>query len=130
MKLMKIHNTFYNLGYLVKYVEHVGQREVGTNEDDPLNPSPQFDDFPYFELFFLDGSRVTLDQEQTEAFLRIAVEGSSTLDLDRVDEELLGAVLVKDPVSGDVIVPPEVLEQDEESGPGPSPRIPGPLGEP
>lgn len=122
MKLVKIHNTSYNLDYLVKYVEHVGQHEVGTNEEDPLNPRPAFEDFSYFELIFVDGSRVTLDEAQTEAFRLNVEEFTTTLDLDRVDEELLGSILVKDSESGDIIVSPETLERDEESGPGSSSR--------
>jgi hypothetical protein len=130
MNLVKIGNAYYNLHYLVKYVEHVGQSEVGTIDEDPLGPRPAFDDFRYYELFFLDGRQVTLDEAQTEAFRRFVTAKGSTLDLDQVDEDTLGHVLVRDTESGDVIVSPETLERDEDATPARPHRLPSPLGGP
>jgi hypothetical protein len=97
---------------LVKYVEHVGQRRSGRSTR-IAGPPAGLRRLPFFELFFLDGRQVTLDAAQTEAFRRFVDAKGSTLDLDQVDEDALGHVLVRDSESGDVIVSPETLERDE-----------------
>jgi hypothetical protein len=130
MNLVKVRNGFYNLDFLVKFVEHVGQSEVGTVHEDTGTPRPVFDEFRYFELFFLDGSRVELDEAQTEAFRRAVTDSGAILDLDQVDEDTLGHVLIKDSEVGDVIVPQEVLETDEESRVVPPTKMMRPLGDP
>jgi hypothetical protein len=129
-ELLKVRDGFYNLDYLVKFVEHVGQREVGALREDTGSPRPIFDEFRYVELFFLDGSRVALDAAQTEAFRRAVVDRGPVLDLDRVDEEALGRVLVRDSEAGDVIMPREALEADGASRPVPPAPVPRPLGDP
>jgi hypothetical protein len=129
MKLVKIRDEFYNLDHLVRFVEHVGQSEVGTVGEDTRSPRPVFDEFRYVELFFLDGSRVELDEAQTDAFRRVITDRGVILDLDQVDEDALGHVLVKDSEAGDVIVPPEALEADEESRVVPPTKRMRPLGD-
>jgi hypothetical protein len=129
MNLVKVRNGFYNLAYLVKFIEHVGQSEVGTASEDTRALQPIFDEFRYFELFFLDGSRVELDEAQTEAFRRAVTDGSAILDLDQVDEDTLGHVLVTDSEAGDVIVSQEVLQTDEDSRVVPPTRMMRPLGD-
>ncbi|MBX6312359.1 MAG: hypothetical protein IRY99_05485 [Isosphaeraceae bacterium] len=119
MNLVKVRGETYNLDFLVKYVEHTGQREAGVRGG-PMQGEPIFVDFRFVELFFLDGSRVTLDAPQSEAFLARYAGGEAVLDLDRIDAEILGPVLVRDTQAGDVILPSnEEVEEVEEAENGP-----------
>ena len=124
MNLAKIGGETYNLDLLLKYVEHVGQREVGTGGD-PMHPEPAFGDFRYVSLHFLDGSAVTLDSPQSEAFLEHVLR-RPVLDLDRVDEQAIGLVLVHDSEGGDVILSNEPGPER----PGNAPFFPDPAGNP
>ena len=106
MTWVKVGGETYNLGLLLKFVERTGQREVGAIPD-VVAPEPVFDEFRFVELVFVDGTRVELDGPQTEAFLRHVRSDGPPLDLDRVDAEVLGRVIVRDSEGGDVILPQE-----------------------
>lgn len=106
MNLVTIKGQTYNLDHLVRYVPHMGQREVGVTGS-PRDPRPIFGDYRYLELVFVDGSRAELDGIQSDALLRHLAAQGPALDLDLVDEAVLGHVVVRDSESGDVILPSE-----------------------
>ncbi len=112
MNLVTIKGQTYNLDHMVRYISHMGQREVGVTQG-PGEPRPIFGDYRYLELVFVDGARVELDGIQSDALLRHLAAQGPALDLDLVDEAVLGHVLVRDSESGDVILPSEE-ESDEE----------------
>lgn len=112
MNLVTVKGQTYNLDHLVRYISHTGQRESGVTEG-PDGPRPVFGEYRFLELVFADGSRVELDGIQSEALLRHLASEGPALDLDQVDEEVLGHVVVRDSESGDVILPSED-ETDEE----------------
>lgn len=105
MRLVTTRGQTYNLAHLVRYQTHVGTREVGVTEHVRAESEPVFGEYRYLELFFADGSRVELDGIQSAALLRYLKRHAHTLDLDRIDEEALGHVLVHDTEAGDVILP-------------------------
>lgn len=105
MMFVTVQGQTFQLSHLVKYVTHIGQREIGVTES-VRNPEPIFGDFRYVELFFVDGSVVQLDGVQTEAFLSFLEGRALVLDLDRVDESALGHIVVHDTAEGgDIILP-------------------------
>lgn len=103
--LMTIQAQTYNLDHLVRYISHTGSREVGATEHVRTEAEPIFAAYRYLELFFSDGSRVTLDGIQSQALLRVLSRSAQLLDLDQIDEAVLGPVLVHDTEGGDVILP-------------------------
>lgn len=116
MNLVTIKGETYNLDLLVKYITHVGTREVGTTEE-IVDPRAIFGEYRYVELVFADGSRVELDAVQSSALLQRLAAGGPALDLDRLDESALGHVVVHDTEGGDIILPDEpdegaVIEPD------------------
>jgi hypothetical protein len=106
MTFVTVNGQTYNLRHLVKYVSHVGQREVGVTES-VVEPQPIFGEFRYIELFFSDGTSIALDGIQTDAFLNCLAGWSKTLDLDRIEEAALGHVVVHDTDEGGDIILPE-----------------------
>lgn len=117
MNLVTIQGQTYNLDQLVRYITHVGSREVGATEE-IVDPKPIFGEYRYLELVFSDGSRVELDGVQSAALLRHLAASGTTLDLDQVDEAALGHVLVHDTESGDVVLPEPVEEESRDEWPG------------
>lgn len=110
MLLITVKGQTYHLSQLVRYATHVGQRGVGATTD-LVEPEPIFGDFQFLELFFSDGSHVDLDEVQSRAFLKFVVQRATMLDLDKVDEESLGTILVHDTEEGgDIILPAETPE--------------------
>ncbi len=106
MNLVTIKGETYNLDLLVKYITHVGTREVGTTGE-IVDPKAIFGEYRYLELVFADGSRVELDAVQSSALMRRLASEGPVLDLDQVDEAALGHVLVRDTEGGDIILPDE-----------------------
>jgi hypothetical protein len=107
MTLITVGGTTYNLHQLVRFVSHTGQREIGATSS-VLNPEPIFGEFRFVELFFSDGARAELDEAQTRAFDAWLAERSQRLDLDMVEEAILGHVVVHDTdEGGDIILPPD-----------------------
>ncbi len=105
MIFVTVQGQTYNLGQLVRYVTHIGQRSVSATSD-IVDPEPIFGDFRYVELHFSDGAHVALDEAQTRAFLALIAQRGSHLDLDKIDSEVLGTVLVHDTEEGgDIILP-------------------------
>ncbi len=105
MNLVTIKGQTYNLDHLVRYIPHMGQREVGVTEEGLTDPRPIFGEYRYLELVFVDGSRVELDGIQSDVLLRHLAAQGPALDLDLVDEAVLGHVVVRNSESGDVILP-------------------------
>ena len=105
MRLVTTRGQTYNLAHLVRYLTRIGTREVGATEHVRAEAEPVFGEFRYLELFFSDGSRVELDGIQSSALLRYLKRHAHVLDLDQIDEDVLGHVLVHDTEAGDVILP-------------------------
>ncbi len=109
MILVTIKGETYNLDQMVKYITHVGQREIGATES-LINPVPVFGEFRFLELVFADGSHVELDGIQSEALLAFLETRSHQIDLDQIDEKVLGHVVVHNSEVGDL-----VLAEEEET---------------
>lgn len=114
MNLVTIKGQTYNLDLLVRYIPHLGQREVGVT-DGPGEPRPIFGEYRYLELVFSDGSRVELDAIQSDALLRHLAAQGPALDLDLVDEAILGRAVVRNSESGDVYMPSQDESAEEQS---------------
>jgi hypothetical protein len=93
MLALTVRGQTYLLSHLVRYATHTGQREVGTSGA-VRDPEPLFAEFRFVELHFADGSAVTLDGPQTEAFFAFLGRHARTLNLDHVEEQTLGHVVV------------------------------------
>lgn len=121
MLFLTVHGQTHNLAYLLRYVLHEGQREIGATGS-LVDPEPIFGPFRYAELIFRDGTRITLDGPQTEAFLKEMRRRGHFVDLDAVDEKALGHVIVHDTdEGGDIILPrseflSESTRADQETG--------------
>ncbi len=125
--LVTIRGQSYNLDHLVRYATHTGSREIGSTGHIAEDAEPVFGIFRYLELFFSDGSRVTLDGPQSQALLAFLDRFAERLDLDQIEEAALGRVLVHDTEAGDVILPapsavgptasPIVTDPDDPDGP-------------
>lgn len=115
MILLTVQGQTYNLDYLVKFVTHTGQRDIGGTG--VTEPEPVFEPFRYVELIFADGVHVTLDDVQTEAFLTYMRRRSFTIDLDRVEEAAIGHVVVHDTVEGGDIILQTAEEADAATRP-------------
>ena len=114
MQLLTVQGQTFNLAQLVRYTLHIGQREVGTTPNG-INPVPVFADFRYAELLFTDGSRIQLQAEQTEAFLVHIERHAERLDLDRVETQSVGKVVVHGTAEGGDIVLPAAEGEESES---------------
>jgi hypothetical protein len=124
MHYLKVNGRCYNLTHLIQYVAHAGQHEVGMTNS-VVDPEPIFGAFTYYQLIFTDGSSVTLDEAQSRAFAAYMEQRASTLDLDKVEEAIMGHVVVQDTEEGgDIILAPE--SQDDEPAPMPNIAIPPP----
>ncbi len=110
MNFVTIKGQTYNLDQLVRYLSHVGSREIGATGE-IVNPRPIFGEYRYVELIFADGSRVELDGIQSAALLRHLASLGPTLDLDQIDETALGHVLVHNTDVGDVILADEARDE-------------------
>jgi hypothetical protein len=126
MRWVKIGGSTYNLDTLIRYEQHIGEREVGSRGG-IMNPEPIFREFRFVALHFLDHTSVELDGPQTEAFLRCIGADGGVLDLDKVDEDVVGHVFVKGSEAGDIIMSEEdEAERDRWSGPeGSMPKVEG-----
>lgn len=112
MTLVTVGGTTYNLDLLVRFVTHKGQREIGAT-DSLVDPQPIFGEFEFVELFFSDGARVELGEAQTRAFLAWIARRSMVIDLDSVDEAVVGHIVVHDTEEGgDVILAREEQTPD------------------
>ncbi len=116
MNLVTIKGQTYNLDLMVRYLTHVGSREIGATEGIAHEGTPIFGEYRYLELFFADGSTVELDGIQSAALLKHLSAQGPSLDLDAIDEAALGHVLVHDTEVGDVILGEE--EPEGEGGEG------------
>jgi hypothetical protein len=106
MTFVTVNGQTHNLQHLLRYITHLGQREVGVSES-VVDPQPIFGEFRYVELVFTDGAQVTLDAVQSEAFLKFLAGRSQRLDLDSIEEAALGHVVVRDTDEGGDIILPE-----------------------
>jgi hypothetical protein len=116
MQLLTVQGQTFNLAHLVRYTLHVGQREVGAGAGG-IDPVPLFADFRYAELFFVDGSRILLQGPQTEAFLVQIERSAEQLDLDRVEAQTVGNVVVHGTDEGGDIVLPSSDADDTDTRP-------------
>jgi hypothetical protein len=114
MQLLTVQGKTFNLAHLVNYTLHVGQREVGTTSSG-INPVPVFADFRYAELVFTDGSLILLQAEQTEAFLAHVARHAFRLDLDQIEAQSVGNVVVHGTVEGGDIVLPSADADDADA---------------
>lgn len=117
MMFVTVGGITYNLAQLVKFKTHIGQREVGATES-VVDPQPIFGDFQYLELVFSDGAKVELDEAQTRAFLPFLRNRAPLLDLDKVEEAILGEVLVHGTEEGG-----DIILAREEAGEAPAAPI-------
>jgi hypothetical protein len=116
MFFLTVQGQTYNLDHLVRFVTHTGRRQVGTDES-LTDPEPIFEDFRYVELIFSDGTSISLDGPQTEAFLNFLARRSQVLDLDKVEEATVGHIVVRDTEEGGDIILPTPAEDAEEAAP-------------
>ncbi len=127
MRLLTVQGQTFNLAHLVRYTLQTSQSEVGSRAD-RLDPLPLFADLTFARLYFSEGLSVQLEEVQTQAFLAFIKKNSETLDLDRVETQAVGTVLVHNTAEGgDIVLPTEPPTNGTDGNPPFEPGVFPPL---